>query len=1539
MSTVLYAVAWLTILVHVNHVISGAVKVGMGETGSNHLSPAHASETEQHAGSGRSAVPGFNQDRLGTPGKGENPLADTEANKGSNETPINDHSGLTTPPSTANSPVGNSARKPRRDVSKKIDDSQAVRTKTTTTTYPLNKDKNGPVQNGGKRIRDTSNRAGSASNIKARQDGDAIIGALFPLHEIPSQESTYNRKCGNIREHYGIQRVEAFIMTIEKINNDSSILPNVTLGWDIRDSCWYSAIALENSIDFIKDAIASQSKKNQNSGGTGTESTAESSNGSSPCKDSNIMKPIVGLIGPGSSESTIQVQNLLQIFNIPQIGYSATTMDLSDKRHYKYFLRVVPPDNYQARAIVDLVVSFNWTYISTVHTDGSYGTRGMDKFKDIAKQMGVCIAQSENIATMADDESYDSLVSNLMQSANASVVVCFCEGGMVRRLLQAMIRKNVEGRYLVIGSDGWGNRRDVVKDLDTAAAGYISMKLYSPPLMNFDEHYSKLTPDNPKNPWFHEFWESRFNCSLDDDGDRPRICTRNESLAGSEQDSKLGFVANAVMAMALALDNMMKDECPNYTRKGLCPTMQPLNGSIFLQYLLNVSFLGHSDEPVHFNWQGDPPGRYEILNYQPVMKQDGNISYEYVTIGHWITGNLTLNTSNMYWPRWRGRKPGEKVRSICSEPCKWGQVKKVHGESDCCWFCTMCLENEILTKNNTECMACAIGMWPDANKTGCEEIPRYFISWVETGAIVCITVACLGICVTLWVFAIFMKYNDTPIVKASTRELSYIILVGICLAFSSNFFIVAKPAKEFCYLTRIIPGLSFSLMYGALVTRTNRIARILEGSKRIMTKKPRFMSATAQVVITGMIIGIESAVIIGMLVYEPANSTLDFPTVRKVRLICDTSTLGIVVPLGFDLVLILLCTIYAVKTRNLPENFNEAKFIGFTMYSTCVIWLGFFPIYFAGESKEITLSISVSLSAAIALLLLFGPKVYVIVWVPEKNTRGAFTTSRDVRCHIGSKSMTSGDSIDIKFVMQRSGPTDGETPYTNHGVLPNHRGIKSSLVHRDNSSDSTKTELTPVSSLSYPDKDRLCPKDAANVEAIRQNLARDFPMHGNKKQAPLRPGSPAEREKHRIHTVEQIDLDEILNVRVKVCKPRDFRKSLSSTCVSTCPKTKNAQVQTSEDLSMNLLPPLRKRCVSNNKNKLERSVAVEDTIAPLTSKPQSACALRYPSPVYPRAYLKSPFSSPQHADHPLIPSDFSDSCPLVSRSHYERRGLCSLPDLDLQESSSLLAHYTDHHSFRRRSHQHPDVGVAGHRNREHVEYCQTLTDKNFNSRSPQTSTSRLLTPSASSDLSFLEGIEAFENSISTSYSEPRKSPNKPKHNLPETGISPSSQHANNGAKWCYSKSDPSTTSTLSLTREDSYSSTTASTASSSFTLPPFLTSTDSYNSELTLGESDDDPPKVDHPPADYPPNSDHLHALANTLSADEDDEELVNIHKNVMTPLMGNNLPQENGVVDETPFISLEALNQEESEVLEFHRYLEDHGVKLDLSTVQSSDV
>ncbi len=96
-----------------------------------------------------------------------------------------------------------------------------------------------------------------------------------------------------------------------------------------------------------------------------------------------------------------------------------------------------------------------------------------------------------------------------------------------------------------------------------------------------------------------------------------------------------------------------------------------------------------------------------------------------------------------------------------------------------------------------------------------------------------------------------------------------------------------------------------------------------------------------------------------------------------------------------------MCTIYAVKTRNLPHNFNEAKFIGFTMYTTCVLWLAILPVYLSGYETDVTLTISISLSATIALVILFLPKTYIILFNPAKNSRMSFTTAKDIRCHIG----------------------------------------------------------------------------------------------------------------------------------------------------------------------------------------------------------------------------------------------------------------------------------------------------------------------------------------------------------------------------------------------------------------------------------------------------------------------------------------------------------------------------------------------------------
>ncbi|KAK8775608.1 hypothetical protein V5799_031046 [Amblyomma americanum] len=745
------------------------------------------------------------------------------------------------------------------------------------------------------------------------------------------------------------------------------------------------------------------------------------------------------------------VQNLLQLFNIPQIGYSATSRQLSNKQFFKYFLRVVPSDQYQSQMMVDTLLMYNWTYISTVNTEGNYGYNGIDEFTSRAKDAGICVANSHAIPTDADEEDYDNVVRSLDKFGAARVVVCFCEGFTVRALINATARLRVAGKYVFFGSDGWSDRQDVVKNQEKASVGSLSIRFHANYDHDFDRYYFSLNPfTNLRNPWFKEFWEVRFNCSLGlgpDSGRYNRTCTGNEQLReGHKQDTKVEFVKKSIYTMAYGLHNMHNDFCPNTS--GVCPAMVPVNGSVFLQYLMNATF-HWNNETVFFHENGDPPGRYDLMNYQELGDH-----YDYVQVGSWVNGELTM-TGNVQWHRAHPKAPPV---SICSLPCEKGKVKSIHSETmKCCWNCVPCKENQYV-KDEYTCLDCERGWWPNENLTaGCDRIPEEYIRWTDSQSLAAMSIACLGLLATLAAMIIFIRHNDTPVVKSSTRELSYIILVGMFLCHGTTFALLAKPTALTCFVTRVLPGLSFAMIYAALVTKTNRIARILAGSKKkIITKKPRFMSATAQVVITWLLISVEAAIIGAMVVLEPPDFMFAYPALDRVKLICNTTTLGIIAPLGFDFFLIAMCTVYAVKTRNVPENFNEAKFIGFTMYTTLVIWAAFVPIYFGSKHKVITLCLCISFSAEVALVLLFMPRVYIILFRPDKNNRSAFTTSKDVRCHIGymNSNMAAAQAAGASAVSRNSSHSASEFSMES----PRFPGSFAGEAERDASQSASKEE-------------------------------------------------------------------------------------------------------------------------------------------------------------------------------------------------------------------------------------------------------------------------------------------------------------------------------------------------------------------------------------------------------------------------------------------------------------------------------------------------
>ncbi|KAK2851685.1 hypothetical protein Q5P01_007961 [Channa striata] len=799
-----------------------------------------------------------------------------------------------------------------------------------------------------------------------RIDGDISLGGLFPVHA----RGNDGKACGELKKEKGIHRLEAMLFALDRINNDNELLPNISLGARILDTCSRDTHALEQSLTFVQALIEKDS------------TDVKCLSGGPPI----ITKPerVVGVIGASASSVSIMVANILRLFKIPQISYASTAPELSDNTRYDFFSRVVPPDTYQAQAMVDIVKAMRWNYVSTVASEGNYGESGVDAFIQKSREDGgLCISQSVKIPREPRAGEFDKIIRRLSENPNARVVIIFANEDDIRRLLQAAKKANQTGHFIWVGSDSWGSKISPILNQEEMAEGAVTILPKRQSIKGFDRYFiSRTLENNRRNIWFAEFWENNFQCKLSrhavKKGSGIKKCTNHERIgkdSSYEQEGKVQFVIDAVYAMAHALHNMHKDLCPG--KVGLCSKMDSINGTLLLKYIRHVNFTGIAGTPVVFNVNGDAPGRYEIYQYQ-IM----NNTTEYKIIGHW-TDQLHLDINEMQWPGGTQEVPS----SICSQPCRPGQRKKIVKGIPCCWHCENCdgyqYQADIFT-----CKMCRFDLRPNENHTSCVPIPIVKLEWSSPWAVIPVLIAVLGIMATLLVVVTFIRYNDTPIVKASGRELSYVLLTGIFLCYATTFLMISSPDVVICSLRRIFLGLGMSISYAALLTKTNRIYRIFEQGK-MSVSAPRFISPASQLLLGVCIwFGVDPSQAI--IDYEDQRTTN--PVMARGVLKCDISDLSLICLLGYSMLLMVTCTVYAIKTRGVPETFNEAKPIGFTMYTTCIVWLAFIPIFFGtSQSAEkmyiqtTTLTISVSLSASVSLGMLYMPKVYVVLFHPEQN--------------------------------------------------------------------------------------------------------------------------------------------------------------------------------------------------------------------------------------------------------------------------------------------------------------------------------------------------------------------------------------------------------------------------------------------------------------------------------------------------------------------------------------------------------------------------
>ncbi len=401
------------------------------------------------------------------------------------------------------------------------------------------------------------------------------------------------------------------------------------------------------------------------------------------CANQNISSnsdyyDVVGVISGTNSQNTIASATLLNIFHIPMIGAVSTSELLSNKVKYEYFLRVVPSDRFQAKAIIDILLHFNWTYISVLNSEGSYGEMGGKSVRSLALENGICIAYAKEINRARGEVEYEEIVDNLIRYKDARVIVMFTQDGDITKIVSRVKQKRQIGHFIWLTSDGVSPTVDLYELENIATCGFF-MALYSNAAPGFSDYFENISPNSSSNPWIRPLWETTFKCSFESNSSKQ--CDPSQTMAdipGYGTYNKTALFLDSVLSYAHAIQNAIDELCPavyqNKTHIKLCIT-----GDILLPYLKNVTFEGVNG-PVKFDENGDADGKYQIEQLHPTM--DG--SWEGAKVGVWEKSTETLILDKpIYWAS------NSIPESVCSKPCHVGEYY-VQLELKCCWECRKC---------------------------------------------------------------------------------------------------------------------------------------------------------------------------------------------------------------------------------------------------------------------------------------------------------------------------------------------------------------------------------------------------------------------------------------------------------------------------------------------------------------------------------------------------------------------------------------------------------------------------------------------------------------------------------------------------------------------------------------------------------------------------------------------------------------------------------------------------------------------------------